>query len=58
VAGHVRTASLAPGKYVEDVLVFEPPAADVQSLRLELPAEACGRSGVFRFQIPGMISKP
>ena len=58
VAGHVRSASLAPGKYVEDVLVFETPAADVQSLRLELPAQACGMSGVFRFRIPtSMISK-
>jgi hypothetical protein len=27
-------------------------------LRLELPAQACGSPGVFRFQIPGsMISK-
>jgi hypothetical protein len=37
------------------VLVFEAPPADVQFLRLELPAAAWGGSGTYRFAIPGSL---
>jgi hypothetical protein len=54
--GHVRGAPLTPGQRADDILVFEPPGADVEYLRLELPAAAFGASGTLRWQIPrGMI---
>src|SRR5262249_7986249 len=53
VLGQVReTKSIHPGERLEDLLVFEKPLPNVQSLRLELPASAVGGSGTFRFQIP------
>jgi hypothetical protein len=52
VVGHVPKATLAPGKFTDDVLVFEPPAAGVEYLRLELPAAAFGGNGALRLQIP------
>jgi hypothetical protein len=52
VAGQLRAASIAPLGKVEDLLVFDPPAADVGFLRLELPASAGGGTGTLRLQIP------
>ena len=41
--GRGESASLVPGKLVEDLLIFEVPAADtMDSLKLELPSEAFG----------------
>jgi hypothetical protein len=42
---------LFPGEAVADVLLFEPPAGP-GPIRLELPAEAWGGRGAFRFEIP------
>jgi hypothetical protein len=52
VVGRTPHASLSPGKYVDDVLVFEPPTVIPEYLRLELPASACGGGGTFRLQLP------
>jgi hypothetical protein len=59
IPGQIRTAtSVAPGKRLGDLLVFEPPMDEVQFLRLELPAAAFGETGVLRLQIPkGMIRR-
>jgi hypothetical protein len=48
-----------PGRSVSDLLLFEPPAPG-SSVRLDLPAEAWGGQGVFRFQIPSsmMMAQP
>jgi hypothetical protein len=48
----VSSASVHPGKSVEDVVVFEEPVARAEYLRLELPASAFGGTGKLRFQIP------
>jgi hypothetical protein len=40
---------------ISRALVFEVPAPGVQQLRLELPAEAWGGTGTFRFAIPGSM---
>ncbi len=53
-AGRADLVRLFPGKAVEDVLVFPAPAAP-GPLRLELPAEAWGGRGAFRFQIPASM---
>jgi len=42
---------LFPGRATSDLLLFDPPPAGA-AVRLELPAEAWGGHGVFRFQIP------
>jgi hypothetical protein len=52
LAGHVRRAGVKPASFVNDVLAFEPVPADVEYLRLELPAAACGGTGKLRLQIP------
>jgi hypothetical protein len=52
VAGHIHTASVAPSKAVDDVLVFEAPSAKIEYLHLELPAAAYGSEGVLRVLIP------
>jgi hypothetical protein len=52
VVGRTPHARLSPGKYVDDLLVFEPPTVFPEYLRLELPASACGASGTFRLQLP------
>ena len=52
VVGHASRATLAPGKFIEDVLVYPPPVADADLLRLELPGAALGLPGMFRFEIP------
>jgi hypothetical protein len=55
--GRTSHASLTPGRYVDDLLLFEPPAAGTGSLRLELPGSACGVAGPFRLELPrSMIS--
>ena len=57
-AGVTYGGSLSPGHGVEDVLVFDPPPA-TGPLRLDLPAEAWGGRGVFRFLVPAsMITSP
>lgn len=52
VIGQNRGESVHPGRSAEDLLVFEAPPANVEYLRLELPASACGGTGVFRLTIP------
>lgn len=41
-----------PGSAIGDVLLFEPPAADVRFLRLELPRAAFGERDSLKFEIP------
>jgi hypothetical protein len=55
VAGQVHRASIYPGQFKDDLLVFEPPPADVEYLRLELPAANAGAAGLFRLTIPKSI---
>jgi hypothetical protein len=56
VVGRTARASLTPGKYVDDVLIFEPPPApSVVSLRLELPGSAGGAADTLRLQLPGSM---
>ena len=51
-------ASIYPAKSLTDVLVFEPPVSQVQYLRLELPGDNFGGSGMIRIQIPAaMLSR-
>ena len=47
-----RRAAVFPVVFQEGVFLFEPPAAGVAYLRLEVPAEAWGGRGAFRFTIP------
>ena len=57
VKGQRTLESLYPGKSVSDVLVFEPPIATADFLKLELSAEAFGGTGKLRLKIPrSMIS--
>jgi hypothetical protein len=58
VLGHTAKGLVTPGKFVEDVLVFDPPARDVEFLRLELAATACGGKGKLLLQIPGSMIRP
>ena len=53
-AGRTDMVSLFPGKAAEDLLVFPAPA-NVGPMRLELPAQAWGGPGVFRFTIPASM---
>ncbi|HSQ58722.1 MAG TPA: hypothetical protein VLM40_23575 [Gemmata sp.] len=57
--GVVYGQDLFPGRVVEDLLLFEAPPAH-GDVRLELPAEAWGGQGAFRFQIPSsmILSQP
>ncbi len=52
IVDHERPKSLYPKLYADDFLVFEVPRANVEFLRLELPAAAFGGTGTLRFQIP------
>jgi uncharacterized protein DUF4339 len=52
VADQLKRESIYPGKSVSDVLVFEPPIATIDFLRLELPADAFGGTGKLRLKIP------
>ena len=55
VVGHVSSASIPPGKWVDDVLVFEPVPPRVEFLRLELPWKPLGMEGKVRLQIPARM---
>jgi hypothetical protein len=55
--GPIDQASLPPGESAKDVLLFELPAAPVETFRLELPASAFEGVGTFRFQIPRSMVK-
>jgi hypothetical protein len=44
--------SIYPERNIEDLLVFEPPLENIDYLRLELPAAACGMTGTLHLQIP------
>jgi hypothetical protein len=54
--GHTPRAILAEKEEIDDVVVFVIPETanrrTIRYLRLELPAEAYGGSGVYRFEIP------
>jgi hypothetical protein len=52
VKGHTAKGSMAPGKWIDDVLVFEPPTPEVDYLRLELPGAAVGTEGRLHVEIP------
>jgi hypothetical protein len=52
VKGRAPSASIPPGKPLDDVLVFQAPPATVEYLRLELPAAAVGTEGRLRMEIP------
>jgi hypothetical protein len=52
VDGQERDAPVFPGNSTDDVLLFAAPDAGVESLRLELPASACGGSGAYRLSVP------
>jgi hypothetical protein len=54
-AGANHRSSLFPVSAVEEVLVFEPPPAGVQFLKLELPGVEWVGGGVFRFTIPAAM---
>ncbi len=45
---------LFPGRLVDDLLVFEAPVG-ASNVRLELPGEAWGGRGAFKFQIPSSM---
>ncbi|TMQ32989.1 MAG: hypothetical protein E6K70_15585 [Planctomycetota bacterium] len=47
-----RRAAVFPVVFQEGVFLFEPPAPGVAYLRLDVPAEAWGGRGAFRFTIP------
>jgi hypothetical protein len=51
-AGRIPRTTIGPLKAVKDVLVFEPPAAEIECLRLELPCSAFGAEGRFQLLIP------
>ncbi len=55
VAGQLREARIPSNDRVEDVLVFEPPAVAVDSLRLELALTAVESTGRARLEIPGSL---
>ena len=52
LAGRADRGALTPGRGINEVLIFAAPGADVEYLRLALPAAAFGAAGEFRFQIP------
>jgi hypothetical protein len=56
VRGHTDRADLAPRESVSDVVIFAIPPTlerrDIRYFHLELPAEAYGGSGMYRFEIP------
>jgi hypothetical protein len=52
IVGQVKSESIHPGRSIDDLLVFEIPLANVEYLRLELPADHFGEKGEVRFQIP------
>src|SRR5262249_16830781 len=57
-AGSERRSAVFPVSVIDDVAVFEPPPPGVDALRLEVPADAWGGTGVFRFTIPRSMFAP
>jgi hypothetical protein len=52
VKGRAGSATIPPGKTLDDVLVFEAPPATVAYLRLELPGAPVGAKGKLQMEIP------
>jgi hypothetical protein len=52
VSGQLRTGLLMPGKWIDDVLVFELPSERFEYLRLTLPLSAFGQEGQAQWHIP------
>ena len=56
VRGHTEQANLTSRESVSDVVIFAIPSTlnrrEIRYFRLELPAEAYGGSGIYRFEIP------
>jgi hypothetical protein len=52
VKGRAKNSTIAPGKFVDDVLIFEPPPKNIAYLRLQLPAAVVGAEGQLRMEIP------
>jgi hypothetical protein len=52
VAGRGERTPSIIGMQIREILVFPVPPAEVEYLRLELPASAYGGQGAFRFQVP------
>jgi hypothetical protein len=52
VVGHVHKGSIAAGKSLDDLLVFEAPPTDVEYLHLELSTTAFHQPGRLRAKIP------
>jgi len=50
--GQLRNGVLLPGKWIDDVLIFELPGERFDWLRLELPLSAFGQGGKVQWQIP------
>lgn len=50
--------SVYPNRSVVDMLVFEPPVPNVQSLNLTLPCANLGMEGIVRLRIPRAMIKP
>jgi hypothetical protein len=50
--GQLRRGVIMPGKWLDDLLVFELPAEGIQSFRLELPLSAFGLEGKAQWLIP------
>jgi hypothetical protein len=57
-SGETRQSSIFPVAVADEVYVFEPPPAGVESLRLEVPAAAWGGTATFRFTIPSAMIRP
>jgi hypothetical protein len=55
LAGQTKQAVVRANKQVDDLLVFEPPPADVKHLDLELPAAAWGGTGTCKLRIPASM---
>jgi hypothetical protein len=52
IAGQLGNTSIQPGGSIEDVLVFDNPKTYVKYLKLALPAQAVGGTGILRIKIP------
>jgi hypothetical protein len=52
IAGQLGNTSIQPGGSVDDVLVFDNPKTYVKYLKLALPAQAVGGTGILRIKIP------
>jgi hypothetical protein len=52
IVGQTTSAKIKPGESITDVLVFEPTGTYAKYLKLSLPAESCGGTGLLRIKIP------